>query len=160
MIRLIDLLKEVGEGVTPYTFKQIKNTQLLVAYAFTTKTNDQYIVKFNSSYSDPNDYKLSFYPGTSTSEKAEDDKIDIIVNKGELHKILSTVVSVIKSFISKNKNASSISWVGVDSNKKGAGDQRNRLYNAYLQKNINQFPNWKIILGSIVTKLRKITPNN
>lgn len=160
MIRLIDLLKEIGEGVTPYTFKQIKNTQLLVAYAFTTKTNDQYIVKFNSSYSDPNDYKLSFYPGTSTSEKAEDDKIDIIVNKGELYKILSTVVSVVKSFISKNKNASSISWVGVDSDKKGAGDQRNRLYNAYLQKNINQFPNWKIILGSIVTKLRKITPNN
>lgn len=160
MIRLIDLLKEIGEGVTPYTFKQIKNTQLLVAYTFTTKTNDQYIVKFNSSYSDPNDYKLSFYPGTSTSEKAEDDKIDIIVNKGELYKILSTVVSVVKSFISKNKNASSISWVGVDSDKKGAGDQRNRLYNAYLQKNINQIPNWKIILGSIVTKLRKITPNN
>lgn len=160
MIRLTDILKEIGEGVTPYTFKQIKNTQLLVAYAFTTKTNDQYIVKFNSSYSDPNDYKLSFYPGTSTSEKAEDDKIDIIVNKGELYKILSTVVSVVKSFISKNKNASSISWVGVDSDKKGAGDQRNRLYNAYLQKNINQIPNWKIILGSIVTKLRKITPNN
>ena len=160
MIQLKDLLKEIGEGVTPYTFKQIKNTQLLVAYAFTKKTNDQYIVKFNSSYSDPNDYKLSFYPGTSTSEKAEDDKIDIIVNKGELYKILSTVVSVVKSFISKNKNASSISWVGVDSDKKGAGDQRNRLYNAYLQKNINQIPNWKIILGSIVTKLRKITPNN
>ena len=62
--------------------------------------------------------------------------------------------------VSKNKNASSISWVGVDSDKEGAGNQRDRLYNAYLQKNINQFPNWKIIPGSVVTRLRKITPNN
>jgi hypothetical protein len=160
MIHLINILKEIGEGVTPYAFKQIKNTQLLVAYTFITETNDQYIVKFNSSYSDPNDYKLSFYPGTSTSEEAEDDKIDAIVNKGELYKILSTVVSVVKSFVSKNKNASSISWVGVDSDKDGAGNQRDRLYNAYLQKNINQFPNWKIIPGSVVTKLKKITPSD
>jgi len=31
------------------------------------------------------------------------------------------------------------------------------VYKAYLQKNITQFPNWKILPGSIVTKLRKIS---
>jgi hypothetical protein len=160
MIRLTDLLKEVGEGITPYTFKQIKNTQLLVVYTFTTEDGDQYVVKFKSSYSQPNNYNLSFYPGTSASEKAEDDKIDDITNKGDLFKILSTVVSVVKNFISNNKNVSGISWIGVNSDKEGADKQRDLLYNAYLQKNINQFPNWKILPGTSSTKLKKITPNN
>lgn len=158
MIQLKDLLKEIGEGVTPYNFKQIKNTQFLIAYTFTTETNDQYIIKFESGRARPDDYKLSFYPGTPIDD--ENDKIDMIMNKGEVYKILSTVVSAVKSFISKNKNASGISWVGVNSEKAGAGDQRDRLYNAYLQKNIKDVPNWKILPGTIVTKLRKVTPSN
>ena len=152
MIQLKDLLKEVGEGVTPYTFKQIKNTQLLVVYTFTTEAGDQYVVKFKSSNSQPNNYNLSFYPGTAASE---DDKIDVIMNKGDLYKILSTVVSVVKSFILINKNASGINWIGVSSDKEGADRQRERLYNAYLQKNLDQFPNWRILPGTVVTKLRK-----
>ena len=160
MIRLKDLLKEVGEGVTPYTFKQTKNTPLLVVYTFTTTAGDPYVVKFKSSYSRPDNYSLSFYPGTSASSEAEDDKIDVIMNKGDVFKILSTVVSIIKSFILKNKNAMGINWIGIDSDKAGADKQRDRLYNAYLQKNINQFPDWKILPGSIVTRLKKITPIN
>jgi len=153
MIKLKDVLKEIGEGVTPYAFKQMQNSPRLIAYTFTTDTNDQYIVKFFSGYSQPDIFNLVFYPGTSIEDV--DDKIDVITNKGTMFKILSTVVSIVKTLISKNKNISGINWIGINSDKPGADTQRDRLYKAYLQKNITQFPNWKILPGRVVTKLRK-----
>jgi len=154
MIKLINILTEVGEGVTPYPFKQMTSSPHLVVYVFITDANDQYNVKFVSSFARPDNYNLSFYPGTSIEH--EDDKIDVITNKGGVFKILSTIVSIVKSFISKNKNVSGINWLGINSDKPGADVQRDRLYKVYLQKNIDQFPNWKILPDTTMTKLRKI----
>lgn len=154
MIKLQSILNEVGEGVAPYSFKQITHSSREAAYTFTTDTSDQYIVEFSSGNARPDDYSLVFYPGTSVQDK--EDKIDIITNKGDVFKILSTVVSIVKDFISKNKNASGIKWIGVNSDKPGADAQRDRLYKAYLQKNISQFPNWEVLPNTVATKLRKI----
>ena len=148
------VLTEIGEGVTPYPFKQLQNSPHLIAYTFTTDTNDQYVVKFVSGYSQSGIYTLVFYPGTTIDD---DDKIDAITNKGTMFRILSTVISIVKTLISKNKNVTGFNWIGIKSDKPRADAQRDRLYKAYLQKNINQFPNWKIVPDSIVTKLRKIS---
>ena len=154
MIKLQDMLFEIGEGITPYTFRQIANKEDLIAYTFDTEADDRYIVKFELSR--PHIYDLSFYPGSSLSQQEENDKVGIIMNKGNAFRVMSTVVSFVKTLISKNKKVTGIDWIGVLSSKMGAGDQREKLYNAYLQKNIDQFPNWKIQSSELYTKIRKI----
>jgi hypothetical protein len=156
-MKLTEILNEIGEGVNTYPFKQITAAKHAIAYTFTTDTKEQYIVKFKANDAQPNVYYLSFYPGTSASDSEEDNKIDVITNKGTMFKILSTVVGIVKSVIAKNKDIEGINWVGVNSDKEGAGEQRARLYNAYLEKNISHLSNWKVVPGTVVTKLRKIT---
>ena len=161
MIKLKDILKEVGEGVAPYPFKlhsNIKNNSIhSVMYTFTTEDGDVYIVNFRSDASRFNVYSLEFYPTSKidhTDADDADDNIDIILNKGRMFKVMSTLVEVVLKFISSVKSADQIKFTGVykkgemlKNKLKGLGSptQRDNLYKQYLVKNIGKAPGWKLV---------------
>lgn len=170
MIKLKDILKEVGEGVAPYPFKlhsNIKNDSIhSVMYTFTTEDGDVYIVNFRSDASRFNVYSLEFYPTSKidhTDADDADDNIDIILNKGRMFKVMSTLIEVVLKFISSVKSADQIKFTGVykkgEMLLKGIGSptQRDNLYKQYLVKNIGKAPGWKLVDSGVVTRLIKTT---
>ena len=130
MIKLKKLLKEIGEGVTPYKWSGPEDRIGSVEYYFTTEDNDYYKVKFVGTMD--NDWGLAFYANNDSG---------VITNKGRQFKIISTIMDIIKNFI-KEYPANIISFTGSDK-ENSETNQRDLLYQAYVKKNIHKFPEWK-----------------
>ena len=163
MIKLSEILiTEIGEGSQPYSYTKAADTEDMIAYAFKGKYEDPYVVKFKAKKTEPGVYVLSFYPGTSLSSDAENEKIDTITNRGDALKIISTVVAITKEVITNNQDRiTGINWIGIISpDKEGSEIQRDNLYAAYLKKNIASIPNWVNVSkpSSPVTKIRRKKP--
>lgn len=135
MIKLKKLLKEIGEGVAPYKWTGPEDRVGSVEYYFTTEDNDYYKVKFVNTMD--NDWGLAFYANNDYG---------VITNKGRQFKIISTIMDIIKSFVEEYP-VDLIRFTGSD--KEGATtNQRDLLYRAYLNKNINKLPGYHAEMGT------------
>ena len=142
MIKLRDILKEVGEGTaTPYKFKYTPRLfqderKHIRTYKFTTESNLEYIVilAVNTASEDR-------YITISVMFKVDDGDFSDVTNKGEQFKIMATVIAIIKSAIELLKEEGKppvkvIEFVPEKSDE--ADNRRANLYKAYIQK---QLPN-------------------
>jgi hypothetical protein len=125
MIKLKPLLKEIGEGTTPYKWSGPQDRIGSVEYYFTTEDNDYYKVKFVGTMD--NDWGLAFYANNDSG---------VITNKGRQFKIISTVVDIIKSFVEEYP-VDLIRFTGSDK-EDSTTNQRDLLYRAYVDKNIHK----------------------
>jgi hypothetical protein len=164
MIKLTELLKlnEIGEGIDPYPYEQIVNQDNLIAYKFIGKYEQPYIVKFKETRLEIGMFNLSFYPGNSLSTDLEMDQIDRITNRGDALRIVSTVVEIVKDAVKSNNKIIGISFIGsMSSDKERASIQRDKLYAAYIKKNIGvgEFKDWKLVStpSSSSVKIKKKT---
>lgn len=154
MIKLKDIIKEIGEGTTPYKWKGPEEGNHEVEYTFVTEDGDEYTVHFGESYN-PNyegiPYELEFYvssPGDTQYQTGA------VTNKGKQYRIISTIMDIIPNFI-KEFPSTMITFTGSD---KGGSEtnQRDLLYQAYVKKNIGKLPGWKMEFES--GKFRLIGP--
>lgn len=145
MIKLKSLLTEIGEGVTPYKWSGPEDRIGSVEYYFTTEDNDYYKVKFVGTMD--NDWGLAFYANNDSG---------VITNKGRLFKIISTIMAIIKSFVEEYP-VDLIRFTGSD--KEGATtNQRDLLYRAYLNKNINKLPGYHAEMGTTYLNIIRDEP--
>jgi hypothetical protein len=124
MIKLINILKETGEiSVTPYEYDYDESKHKAF---FTTEDGTKYVVYFDIS---KGEMKVDF--GVLYEEDDEDDDVDfeIKTNKGNIYRIMSTVISIIRKALSDFKP----NQIKISSDPK-----RIRLYKIYI-KNLNGY---------------------
>ena len=124
MIKFINILKELGEiSVTPYEYDYNKSKHKAF---FTTEDGTKYVVYFDIS---EGEMKVDF--GVLYEEDDEDDDVDfeIKTNKGNIYRIMSTVISIIRKALSDFKP----NQIEISSDPK-----RIRLYKIYI-KNLDGY---------------------
>jgi len=145
MMKLVDLLKEIGDAsARPYEWYELEDQEDYKSYGFETdqedykleiavsegdKERDSAVVAFGTVIDDD---ELGYQGSFTDYEK--------VPNKGELYKVMATVVSILKDFIKKNKQ---IKYIQFDTTKGQEKDSNIRvdLYTRYIQKHL---PNAKV----------------
>jgi Fe-Mn family superoxide dismutase len=128
---ILPTLNEVGEGTSkPYEWEKDFDE-----YVFTTDNNIGYIVSLSEmSEGDKMGIAVEFLAKTPEMD-GYSSKIE--VGKGELFRVMATIIDIIKSYLSKNPEIEFILY--SPSKKTGEGDignQRDKLYKVFIQKQI------------------------
>jgi hypothetical protein len=141
MIKLLNILNEIGEGTTPYEWSGPHEKSGKVEYYFETEDGDKYVIDFNPSGDDEyNVWGLTFY--IDSMEDTYKNKYGVVTNKGRFFKVMSTVMSIMKNFMQNGKYPTDViafsgsDKLGTDTN------QRNLAYQQYVEKNIKSLPDW------------------
>jgi GNAT superfamily N-acetyltransferase/phosphopantetheine adenylyltransferase len=133
---ILPTLNEVGEGNSkPYEW-----VEHFSEYFFTTDSNVKYIVSLDE-ISEGNKDGISIEFSAKTPEMGGySSKIE--VSKGELFRVMATIINILKTYISKDPKVEFILY--SPHKKTGEGDinnQRDKLYKAFIK---NQLPGAKI----------------
>jgi len=144
-ILIENLLNEIGEAnVKPYFYKLISKRKDKISYGFKTNLGTEYIVDFELEELVVPTAEMTFYIKKQSQEKNYEE----ISNKGELFKVMSTIANITKTFIQQNKNIESIFIKGAKDKK--LSNQRTKLYQNYIQKNLPSNCDYKVIGDSIL----------
>ena len=149
MIKLINILKEIGDATSavPYTHTDSGKGKYETVEKYEFEIGeDTYVVSMfvsdiDTSLDSKKDYKkgdtgLSIMFGLKTNKYQGGDTSR--TNKGVQYQVMSTVVKILKDYVIKHPELVEISYEPV---KKDSSDEgREKLYQAYVQKNL---PNWK-----------------
>lgn len=143
-------INEVGEGTSkPYSY----DTDDDYYYNFTTDEDTEYEVEITPRYITHNTLpqipeekalSMSLVSFTANSDYGQSN----IINKGEMFRVMSTIIQIVKDNISNNPEIGGIYFapttkkISQNENTDLSGNQRYKLYQAYIQKAI---PNSKII---------------
>ena len=145
MIKLINILNEIGEGTAnsyPYNLKS--NISANAIYTFTTESSIAYRVTLNKIN---NSVEIDFLVESGEELYPE-------TNKGELFKVMSTIVKITLDYINDNPD---IEYIRYDPKAKDVSNssknQRDALYRKYIEKYI---PNVTFFErgGSIFAKIK------
>lgn len=128
MIKLKDLLKEVGEAnLAPYKFdieNEIPNKATY--YKFKTDSGLDYTAIINQFSLNDNTLRLNI-----TFKPIGLDQ-DVETNKNEQYRIMATIVNILKQHLSKTPNVSEIAF---SPSKYNEGDERRaNMYKKYISK--------------------------
>jgi hypothetical protein len=129
-------LNEVGEAsIKPYNWFKSFDSGKDVEYSFKTDSNIDYIVTI--SWIENNNFSLDF---------TADGLYLTSTNDGDVFKIMSTIVDIIKSYINHNKN---IENIVIRPSKRTSDDKsRKNIYMNYVKK---QLPNNNVkIIGDYI----------
>lgn len=146
MVKLLDLLKEIGEGSKePYKYKKVSSKDLdYSVFVFTTEENVDYemiINKHDHQIKKTIDYEVEFGIGKSISDKLRT-KIDYKstskdTKTGNIYRIMATLVDIIKKemVLDKQEHNHTLKSIHFSPTKEDESDDRRlKLYTAYIQK--------------------------
>lgn len=162
MIKLKDILNEVGEATSaPYKWKKVFTTERSVFFTFTTDQDTSYKVSLeNYVYKDfkENDKEypaievtFGITPNDMPTNVSYVGNVSIVTNKGEMYRVMSTIVDIIKDYIKRNDNIKVIVYEPIKKEDE-KGFKRNDLYMAFIKK---QIPTAKFEdnYGSVIVKI-------
>ena len=156
MIRLIDLLNEVGEGTSqPYKWEELSSNKWDTNVSFTTDSETDYQV--NLEYFESNFPFAKDVPGIALEFLAKpageyEFSNTIVTNKGELYRVMATIANILQHYLKDNKI---ITYVPEKKPGENFGKQRDNLYKAFIAK---KFPNVEFKqMGEMIIA---IIPNN
>jgi len=147
-----EILKELGEGSSkPYTWKNAGITNWGEKggvgkeenYEFTTDSGVEYHMGINFD-DEALDAIMSFGVSSINGEKYEKG-LEGVVNRGEIYRVMATIMNIIKDWLSKHPKTRSFFFEAVQSYEND--DRRLNLYYTYMKKN---FPGSKIEKGSMM----------
>lgn len=129
MIKLVNILKEIGEGTKTYSWRfNEEDEDGNLYYSFQTEKN-----YYDVGVADLEDgmYDLSF------NAVGKDEDIDLDTNEGVPLRVLSTVMEIAKDFI-KRKDPEIVIFRPIKTKEANREDDQRRfkLYGAYLKKNV------------------------
>ena len=145
---LYDVISEIGDGGSkPYNYKLTRtdlNDDLgdnFRLYEFVTDLGTHYEVTFeieeDFSKDEPWESMNIEYGVDEKDGGGVDYKVE--TNKGELFRVMATIVDITKKILKERKNIKTLTFSG---SKKDVDDQRrNNLYMAYIRKNIPNVKN-------------------
>ena len=143
MIKLKDILKEIGEGTSkPYKYEYSYGDDESSNYTFTTEesntdyevdliifTEDQYTTMYGITSAET----LTF-PVLDISFKSVEGDYDEETNKNEQYRIMATVIMIVKEMLKRHKEIQSLVYAPTKADKDDT--RRANLYKAYISKQI------------------------
>jgi hypothetical protein len=136
----IENLNEVGEAtLKPYKWKEVDMNGWVTYTEFTTENGTEYKVDLTTTNYIDNDLNNSKALEVEFSAKpkgAEGSSTKIIVNKGEMYRVMSTITAIIKHYIKKFKAKAIMYSPSKKSDEEDFGTQRDNLYKAFITKAI------------------------
>ena len=134
------LVFEVGEAnLKPYKWKEVDVDGWVTYVEFTTESETEYSVDIATvPYfdNDLNNYKALEIEFLAKPKDAQGSSAKIIVNKGELYRVMATITDIVKYYAKKFK-AKAISYSpSKKSDEEDFGSQRDNLYRAFISKTI------------------------
>ena len=151
MIKLTNILLEIGEGTAkPYKYKLTRTESdpdfgdYFRLYEFVTDLGTHYEVMFEIEEDFSKDEPWEFMniefgvdekDGGGVSYKVE-------TNKGELFRVMATIVDITKNILKERKNIKTLTFSG--SKKDEDDNRRNKLYMAYIKKHIPNVKNVEV----------------
>jgi hypothetical protein len=134
------LVFEVGEAnLKPYKWQELDMNGYVVFTRFVTDSETQYDINLET---------IPYYPEDSNSsikalsvefiakpKGAEGSSAKIVVNKGELYRVMATITDIIKKYIKKLK-VKAILYSPSKKQGEDFGTQRDQLYKAFIKKAI------------------------
>ena len=133
-----ELINEIGDaGAKPYKWRRM-DRRYDTYYIFTTDSGLEYQVMTSlDGYNEFNDGEtLTVEYGVEVITKQGNKSIDyeLVTNRGELFRIMATVVDIVQEFMKKNPE---VKYIEFEGSKNEAGDQRrNKLYMQYIKKHL------------------------
>jgi hypothetical protein len=132
-------LNEIGEAnLKPYKWEEVDVEGYFVYTRFTTDNETQYDVDIKSTvYYPPG--QMDSVPAleiefSAKPKGAEGSSAKIIVNKGEMYRVMATIVNIIKKYIKKSRAEAIIYSPSKKSDEETFGTQRDNLYRAFISK--------------------------
>jgi hypothetical protein len=132
-------VNEVGEAnLKPYKWEEVDVEGYFVYTRFTTDNETQYDVDIKSTvYYPPG--QMDSVPAleiefSAKPKGAEGSSAKIIVNKGEMYRVMATIVNIIKKYIKKSRAEAIIYSPSKKSDEETFGTQRDNLYRAFISK--------------------------
>ena len=133
------LVFEVGEAnLKPYKWEEVDAEGYYVYVHFVTDSETQYDVDIKST--------MYFPPGQMDSvpaleieflakpKDAQGSSAKVVVNKGELYRVMATLADIIKKYLKKSKAQAIIYSPSKKSSEENFGTQRDNLYRAFISK--------------------------
>ena len=148
MMKLKDILLEIGEGTAkPYKYKLTRTESApdfgdyFRLYEFVTDLGTHYEVSFTIEEDFSKDEPWEFMEiEFGVVDKGGDTDNKIVTNKGELFRVMATIVDITKSILKERKNIKQLVFTGAKN--RGEDDQRrNKLYMAYIRKHVPNIKN-------------------
>ena len=133
-----ELINEIGDAsAKPYKWRWTDGR--FTSYSeFKTDSGLKYQV--NTEIEDRRDFNhglvLSVEYGVEVETEQGNQSVDykLVTNRGELFRVMATVVDIVKAFMKKYPE---VEYIEFEGSKNKAGDQRrNKLYMAYIKKHI------------------------
>jgi hypothetical protein len=132
-------LNEIGEAnLKPYKWEEVDVEGYFVYTRFTTDNETQYDVDIKSTvYYPPG--QMDSVPAleiefSAKPKGAEGSSAKIVVNKGEMYRVMATIVNIIKKYIKKSRAEAIIYSPSKKSDEETFGTQRDNLYRAFISK--------------------------
>lgn len=132
-----ELINEIGDaGAKPYKHKlQLKN-KFREYHEFETDLGTKYEVAldFHEDMSKEGEWTVLTISFGIIDKEGYLNNV-VVTNKGEMFRVMATIVDLTKNVIKKNKNIKSLEFTG--SKNKGDNDRRrNNIYMAYIKKHL------------------------
>src|SRR6056300_482856 len=138
LTRETETLNEVGEAsITPYKWEEEYTDDMTTVVRFETESGLEYNVELERDvYEGIPILEVEFVAGTMDPDTGGTMSSKTITNKGELFRVMSTIVDIIKHYVNKTE----AQGVTYSPSKKGdetiSTNQRNTLYKAFLKKQV------------------------
>lgn len=149
------VLNEIGEATSePYPWKKASKKEDVIFFTFTTDEGTIYKVALdNYIYEDFHEGNKE-YPAIEVSfgikEKGKY-STTTVTNKGEMYRVMSTIVDIIKDYLKRNNTIKAIIYAPIK--KEGdTGYKRNDLYMAFIKKQIPG-ATFEDSYGSVIVKI-------
>jgi hypothetical protein len=136
----IENLNEVGEAnLKPYKWQELDMNGYVVFARFVTDSETQYDIELTTTSYHPEDSNLSIkallIEFIAKPKGAEGSSAYVIVNKGEMYRVMATIVDIVKKYTKKLK-AKAILYSPSKKQGEDFGTQRDQLYKAFISKAI------------------------
>jgi len=130
-------VNEIGEAsLKPYKWEETDREGYFVYTSFTTDSETQYYVDLETTTYLDDDSNLLKALGIEFSAKPkgfEGSSSKIVVNKGEMYRVMSTIADIVKKYIKKFK-AQAVMYSPSKKGNEDFGTQRDNLYKAFISK--------------------------
>ena len=137
MIRLGDILKEIGDStVAPYKWEFYGDDDNDIRYYGFYTEHYPYSVRI---FQDENQIEIEFSVPDEKDPNIE--KWNIETNKGNVYKIMSTVLDIVKADLQKHPEVDTLEFAAVKKQGQSDNNSRSDLYLKYIK---HQYPNAQV----------------
>ena len=142
------VLNEVGEATSkPYTWEKTSTKGDTSFFTFTTDQDIIYKVALDN-FTHEDFYNKKEYPAIEVSfgiKEKNKYSTTTLTNKGEMYRVMSTVVDIVKNYLKSNNDIKVILYLPIS-------HKRNDLYTAFIKKQIPG-ATFEDSYGSIIVKI-------